>query len=75
MWSAPSTATAATDAASATASVELLELDDCPAELTGYGLGGAFVRGMVEMSRAKDEGLDDAVSRTPETTSPTTLML
>jgi hypothetical protein len=27
---------------------------------------------MVDMMRAKDEGLDEGVPRTPETTSPTT---
>ncbi|WP_112239015.1 NAD(P)H-binding protein [Kribbella monticola] len=47
-------------------------LDAFAARLTGFGLGDAFVRGMVDMMRAKDEGLDDGVRRTAETASPTT---
>lgn len=47
-------------------------LDELAATLSGRGLGEAFVRGMVDMMRAKDEGLDDGVDRTPETASPTT---
>ncbi|WP_172383287.1 NAD(P)H-binding protein [Streptomyces sp. MNP-20] len=42
------------------------------AELTGHGLGDAFVQGLIEMKRAKEEGLDDGVPRTPATASPTT---
>jgi uncharacterized protein YbjT (DUF2867 family) len=42
------------------------------AALAGYGMGDAFVQGMVDMTRAKDEGLDDGVPRTPQTASPTT---
>lgn len=47
-------------------------LDDLRAGLAGYGMGDAFVAGMVDMMRAKDESLDDGVPRTPETASPTT---
>ena len=47
-------------------------LDDLAATLTGYGMGEAFVAGMVDMMRAKDEGLDDGVPRTRETAGPTT---
>ncbi len=46
-------------------------LDDLGATLHGYGLGGAFVHGMVDMMGAKDGGLDDGVQRTPQTASPT----
>jgi hypothetical protein len=35
-------------------------------------MGDAFIQGMADMMRAKDEGLDDGVPRTPETASPTT---
>jgi uncharacterized protein YbjT (DUF2867 family) len=42
------------------------------AVLAGHGIGDAFVQGMVDMMRAKDEGLDDGVPRTLETASPTT---
>ena len=51
---------------------ERQSLDDLGATLTGYGMGDAFVQGMVDMMRAKDEGLDDGVPRTPQTASPTT---
>lgn len=47
-------------------------LEDFAATLSGYGMGEAFVAGMVDMMRAKDEGLDDGVERTTETASPTT---
>jgi len=47
-------------------------LADLGATLAGYGMGDAFVAGMVAMMRAKDEGLDDGVPRTPQTASPTT---
>lgn len=51
---------------------ERQSLDDLGVRLAGFGAGEPFVRGMVEMMRAKDEGLDDGVRRTPETASPTT---
>lgn len=51
---------------------ERRSLDDLRARLTGFGSGEAFAAGMVDMMRAKDEGLDDCVPRTPETASPTT---
>ena len=47
-------------------------LADLGATLAGYGMGNAVAQGMVDMMRAKDEGLDDGVPRTPETSSPTT---
>jgi uncharacterized protein YbjT (DUF2867 family) len=47
-------------------------LEDLGATMAGYGLGAAFVQGMVDMMRAKSEGLDDAVPRTAQTASPTT---
>ena len=46
-------------------------LDDLGARLTGHGMGDAFVQGMVDMMRAKEEGLDNGVDRTTETASPT----
>ncbi|MFD4240904.1 NAD(P)H-binding protein [Streptomyces sp. NPDC058525] len=39
--------------------------------LVGHGLNEAFVQGIVDMKRAKDQGLDAAVARTPGTASPT----
>jgi uncharacterized protein YbjT (DUF2867 family) len=47
-------------------------LEQLGAALAGYGMGDAFVQGMADMARAKDEGLDDGVPRTPQTASPTT---
>ncbi|MEU7484440.1 NAD(P)H-binding protein [Streptomyces sp. NPDC042319] len=47
-------------------------LDGFRAALTGSGAGDALVTGYVDMMRAKDDGLDDGVRRTPETASPTT---
>ncbi|MBY8887777.1 NAD(P)H-binding protein [Streptomyces sp. PTM05] len=47
-------------------------LDETHATLVGYGLNEAFVRGIVDMKRAKEEGLDAGVARTPDTASATT---
>ncbi|MEV8371706.1 NAD(P)H-binding protein [Kribbella sp. NPDC056861] len=47
-------------------------LESLAARLTSFGLGDAFVGGMVDMMRAKDEGLDAGVRRTPENSTPTT---
>lgn len=47
-------------------------LDDFRAALIGHGFGDAHIEGYVDMIRAKDEGLDDGVPRTPRTASPTT---
>ncbi|QES40359.1 NmrA family transcriptional regulator [Streptomyces venezuelae] len=38
--------------------------DDLLADLVGYGLDKEFARGVVDMKRAKDEGLDAGASRT-----------
>ncbi|WP_330257885.1 NAD(P)H-binding protein [Streptomyces murinus] len=46
-------------------------LDELFATLVGYGLHEAFAQGVVDMKRAKDEGLDAHVARTPDTASPT----
>ncbi|RKN47225.1 NAD(P)H-binding protein [Streptomyces hoynatensis] len=47
-------------------------LDELLGALLGYGLNEAFAQGVVDMKRAKDEGLDAGVTRTPDTASPTT---
>ncbi|MGV9821180.1 NAD(P)H-binding protein [Nocardia xishanensis] len=47
-------------------------LDELHTTLVGYGLDEEFVRGVVDMKRAKDQGLDAGVVRTPDTASPTT---
>ncbi|MFC9328725.1 NAD(P)H-binding protein [Kitasatospora sp. NPDC057015] len=46
-------------------------LDELHTVLVGHGLNEAFVRGVVDMKRAKDQGLDAGVARTPDTASPT----
>ncbi|MEU1198261.1 NAD(P)H-binding protein [Streptomyces sp. NPDC005813] len=46
-------------------------LDEMSTTLVGHGLDEAFVQGIVDMKRAKDEGLDAGVARTPDTSSPT----
>ncbi|MEV5014461.1 NAD(P)H-binding protein [Streptomyces sp. NPDC053780] len=46
--------------------------DEVRATLVGHGLDPAFVEGIVDMKRAKDDGLDAGVARTPDTASPTT---
>ncbi|MGW1996008.1 NAD(P)H-binding protein [Embleya sp. NPDC001921] len=50
---------------------ERQSLEEMYATLVGYGLNEAFVQGIVDMKRAKDEGLDAGVARTPDTASPT----
>ncbi|MFI5643392.1 NAD(P)H-binding protein [Kitasatospora sp. NPDC051705] len=40
-------------------------LGELRSDLLGYGLDGAFVEALVEMKRAKDEGLDSGVERSP----------
>ncbi|MFC8710543.1 NAD(P)H-binding protein [Streptomyces sp. NPDC057197] len=47
-------------------------LDEVYATLVGYGLDASFVQGIVDMKRAKDDGLDAGVTRTPATATPTT---
>ncbi|KAB7843587.1 NAD(P)H-binding protein [Streptomyces mobaraensis] len=46
-------------------------LDELRAGLSRHGLDEAFVRGVVDMKRAKDDGLDAGVTRTPDTATPT----
>lgn len=46
--------------------------DDLRTALVGYGLDKEFVEGIVDMKRAKDDGLDAGVARTPATATPTT---
>jgi uncharacterized protein YbjT (DUF2867 family) len=37
----------------------------------GFGMSDAMAQGMADMARAKNEGLDNAVQRTPENSTPT----
>ncbi|MEU7498747.1 NAD(P)H-binding protein [Streptomyces griseofuscus] len=46
-------------------------LDELYTTLVGYGLHEAFAQGVLDMKRAKDEGLDAGVARTPDTASAT----
>jgi uncharacterized protein YbjT (DUF2867 family) len=41
------------------------------AQFTGFGMSDAMAQGMTDMAMAKNEGLDNAESRTPESTTPT----
>ncbi|WP_433432693.1 NAD(P)H-binding protein [Nonomuraea sp. CA-141351] len=41
-------------------------LDELRSTLLGYGLNEAFVEGVVDMKRAKDQGLDSGVDRSPQ---------
>ncbi|GGV45911.1 NmrA family transcriptional regulator [Streptomyces longisporoflavus] len=47
-------------------------LDELYDTLVGYRLNKAFAQGIVDMKRAKNEGLDAGVARTPDTATPTT---
>jgi uncharacterized protein YbjT (DUF2867 family) len=51
---------------------EQVTMEALKASLTGRGVPEAIAQGMVEMSIAKNEGLDNAEPRTPEATTPTT---
>jgi uncharacterized protein YbjT (DUF2867 family) len=42
------------------------------ARLTGSGMSEAMAQGMLDMATAKNDGLDNAEPRTPESTTPTT---
>ncbi len=46
--------------------------DELYTALIGYGLNDAFAQGVVDMKRAKDDGLDAGVTRTRATATPTT---
>ncbi|MFJ1935951.1 NAD(P)H-binding protein [Kitasatospora sp. NPDC088160] len=50
---------------------ERQSFDELYTTLVGYGLNEAFAQGVVDMKRAKDEGLDAGVARTPDTASST----
>ena len=41
------------------------------AQLVGFGMSDAMAQGMTDMARAKNEGIDNAVQRTPENSTPT----
>ena len=52
--------------------VKQIPLDAFKQRLAGFGMSPAVVEGYAEMMAAKNEGLDNAVARTPEATTPTT---
>jgi len=41
------------------------------AQFVGFGMSDAMAQGMTDMAWAKNEGLDNAVQRTPENSTPT----
>ncbi|MFB6634675.1 hypothetical protein ACFCWY_32740 [Streptomyces sp. NPDC056362] len=51
---------------------ERQSLDDLRATMLGHGLAEAFVEGMVDMQRAKDEGLDEGADRASRAVVPGT---
>lgn len=42
------------------------------ANMTGFGMSDAMAQGLLDMAVAKDNGLDNDVARTPQSTTPTT---
>jgi uncharacterized protein YbjT (DUF2867 family) len=46
--------------------------EDFKAGLTGFGMSDAMAQGMLDMMLAKNDGLDNAEPRTPQSTTPTT---
>jgi hypothetical protein len=42
------------------------------ARLLGFGMSEAIVQGYIDMMTAKNDGLDNAEPRTPQSTTPTT---
>ncbi len=51
---------------------EQTPVDAFKASLTGFGMSEAMAQGMFDMMVAKNEGLDNAQPRTPQSTTPTT---
>lgn len=49
-----------------------VSLDDYKSMMSKFGMSEAFAQGMIDMMAAKNAGLDNAVPRTPESTTPTT---
>ena len=49
-----------------------IPLEAFKARLTGHGMSEAMAQGMTDMMAAKNEGLDNAEPRTPQSTTPTT---
>ena len=48
-----------------------ISFDALKAQMLGGGMSESFAEGYVDMMRAKDEGMDNAASRTPGTRTPT----
>ena len=53
-------------------SYQQISYEASKAQLLGFGMSDAMAQGMVDMQRAKNEGLDNAEPRTPDSTTPTT---
>ena len=49
-----------------------IPMDAFKQRLAGFGMSPAVVEGYAEMMAAKNDGTDNAVVRTPESTTPTT---
>jgi hypothetical protein len=48
-----------------------ITLDALKAQMLSGGMSESFAQGYVDMMRAKDEGMDNAALRTPESSTPT----
>ncbi|MFT0632537.1 NmrA family transcriptional regulator, partial [Pseudomonas sihuiensis] len=49
-----------------------ISFDDFKAGFVQRGMSNAMANAMIDMYKAKNEGLDNGVQRTPENTTPTT---
>ncbi len=52
--------------------VKQIPLDAFKQRLAGFGMSPAVVEGYAEMMTAKNDGTDNAIARTPQSTTPTT---
>jgi len=48
-----------------------ISLEACKDRFTGFGMSDAMAQGMADMAWAKNQGLDNAVQRTPGNSTPT----
>lgn len=69
--SANDMATIASDVLGRAVRYQQITLEAFKAQLLGGGMSESFAQGYVDMMRAKDEGMDNAASRTPESSTPT----
>jgi uncharacterized protein YbjT (DUF2867 family) len=61
----------ASDVLGRTVRYQHITLDALKAQMLSGGMSESFAQGYVDMMRAKDEGMDNAALRTPESSTPT----